>query len=98
MSMDTAMDLVLTFCGLVLGISASLLVVRMTMGPTTLDRAIALEVIVSVLIVGIGIEAAVHQHTTTLPLLLVLTTVGFVGSVSIARFARHRGGVTGEPS
>lgn len=91
------MSVVLAVCGVVLGIAATLTVVRVTLGPTTLDRAIALEVLVAILIVGIGLEAAVHQHQTTLPILLVLTTVGFVGSVSIARFAQRRGGVTGEP-
>jgi multicomponent Na+:H+ antiporter subunit F len=29
----------------------------------------------------------VNRHTTTLPVLLVLSLVGFVGSVSMARFS-----------
>ena len=31
-------------------------------------------------------EASVNRHTTTLPILLALALLGFVGSVSVARF------------
>jgi multicomponent Na+:H+ antiporter subunit F len=78
---------VLAVCVGILAVAAALLVIRLTIGPTLLDRAIALDAIVTVVICGLVIEAAVNRHTTTLPILLVLTMVGFVGSVSIARFA-----------
>lgn len=93
----SAMTIVLAVCMVVLGISALLLVIRMTMGPTTLDRAITLDVLISILICGLALEAAIHRHTTTLPILLVLTLMGFVGSVSVARFTRGRTDVEGEP-
>lgn len=92
------MTVIVGICLVVLALSASLVVVRMTLGPTTLDRAIALDVVVAILICAIAIEAAVNRHTTTLPVLLVLTLVGFVGSVSVARFTRGRTDVEGEPS
>jgi multicomponent Na+:H+ antiporter subunit F len=60
----------------------------MALGPTMLDRVIALDVLAAVLICGLGVEAAVNRHTTTLPVLVVLSLVGFVGSVSMARFTR----------
>lgn len=93
----SAMTIVLAVCMVVLGISALLLVIRMTIGPTTLDRAITLDVLISILICGLALEAAIHRHTTTLPILLVLTLMGFVGSVSVARFTRGRTDVEGEP-
>lgn len=71
-----------------LGLAALLLLARATMGPTMLDRTVALDVLIAVLICGVGVEAARHDHTFTLPILLVLTLLGFVGSVSIARFTR----------
>ncbi|MDP3893457.1 monovalent cation/H+ antiporter complex subunit F [Nocardioides sp.] len=92
------MTIVLGVCLGILALSASLVVVRMTLGPTVLDRAIALDVVVAIVICAIAVEAALHQHTTTLPVLLVLTLVGFVGSVSVARFTRGRTDVEGEPS
>jgi multicomponent Na+:H+ antiporter subunit F len=66
--------------------AAILLVLRIALGPTMLDGVVALDVLVAVLICGLGVEAAVDRHTTTLPVLLVLSLVGFVGSVSMARF------------
>lgn len=93
----SAMDVVLSGCLVVLGLSAVLLVIRMTLGPTTLDRAIALDAIVTILICALALEAAINQHTTSLPILLVLTMMGFVGSVTVARFTRGRTDVEGEP-
>jgi multicomponent Na+:H+ antiporter subunit F len=83
---------VLSLCVAMLGVAAILLVVRITRGPTTLDRAVALDALVAVTVGALVIEAAVHRPTTTLPVLVVLSLVGFVGSVSIARFARGSDG------
>ena len=47
---------------------------------------------------GSALEAAVHRHTTTLPILVVLSLLGFVGSVSIARFTRGSDDVEAEQS
>jgi multicomponent Na+:H+ antiporter subunit F len=39
----------------------------------------------------LGLEAAVTKHSATLPILISLSLVGFVGSVSVARYvARDR--------
>jgi multicomponent Na+:H+ antiporter subunit F len=87
----TDMTLVLALCAVMLASAALLLLVRVTNGPTMLDRAIALDVLVSALIVALGIEAAANRHTTTLPILIVLSLLGFVGTVSVARFHQARG-------
>ena len=81
------MNAVLVFCVAVLALAALLLLARITRGPTMLDRVIALDVLVAVIICGLALEAAVNQHTTTLPILVVLSLLGFVGSVSVARFS-----------
>lgn len=90
------MTLVLWICLGMLGTAGLILLARMTMGPTTLDRTIALDVLIAVLICGIGLEAALNEHTFTLPILLVLAMLGFVGSVSIARFTRGRDDIEAE--
>ncbi len=84
------MDVVLTLCAAMLGVAALLLVIRISLGPTMLDRVVALDVLVAVLIAALALEAAVRQHTTTLPVLVVLSLLGFVGSVSIARLLAVR--------
>ena len=90
------MTVVLAFCVAVLGLAALLLVARISAGPTMLDRVVALDVMVAVVICGLALEAAIHRHTTTLPILGVLSLLGFVGSVSIARFTRGSDDVEAE--
>ncbi|NYG59196.1 multicomponent Na+:H+ antiporter subunit F [Nocardioides daedukensis] len=82
------MNVVIWICAGMLGLAALLLLVRITIGPTMLDRTVAVDVLIAVGISSVALEAAINQHTSTLPLLLVLTLLGFVGSVSIARFTK----------
>ena len=90
------MSAVLVVCVGMLTVAALLLVIRISLGPNMLDRVVALDVLVAVLICGLALEAAVHRHATTLPILGVLSLVGFVGSVSIARFTRGNDDVEDE--
>ena len=83
------------FCLALLGITGALCLVRLVRGPTTLDRTIATDVFVSAVIGAIGLEAAIGRHTTTLPILIALSMIGFLGSVSIARFAAREDGPAG---
>ena len=92
------MTAVLAFCVVVLGVAALLLVVRVSLGPTMLERVVALDVLVAVVICGLALEAAVNRHTTTLPILVVLSLLGFVGSVSVARFSPGSDDVEAEES
>ena len=92
------MNAVLVFCLAVLGVAALLLLTRISLGPTMLDRMVAVDVLVAVLICGLALEAAVHRHTTTLPVLVVLSLLGFVGSVSVARFSPGSDDVEAEDS
>jgi multicomponent Na+:H+ antiporter subunit F len=62
----------------------------MSKGPRTLDRVVAADVTIAIVIAALATEAMVHRHTTTLPVILVLALVGFVGSLSIARFVSDR--------
>ena len=52
-----------------------------------LDRTIALDVLTGTLVALVGLEAAWSRRTDTIPVLIALSLVGFVGSVTIARFA-----------
>lgn len=92
------MTVVLVICATLLGGAALLLLARISSGPTMLDRVVALDVLVAVVICGLALEAAINRHTTTLPILGVLSLLGFVGSVSIARFTRGSDDVEAESS
>jgi multicomponent Na+:H+ antiporter subunit F len=81
------MTVVAIVCGTMLVAAAILSLIRAERGPSMLDRTVALDVFVTVLVGGIVLESAVSGRLDTLPILVVLSLVGFVGSVTIARFA-----------
>lgn len=85
-------------CLALMALTGALCLVRIIRGPATLDRTIAADVFVSAMAGAIGIEAAIGRHTTTLPILVALAFVGFLGSVSIARFAARDEVVDEEPA
>ena len=72
--------------GAALSVAALLVVVRIARGPTMLDRVIATDVLVAVIVCAVGVEAAVFRHSTTLPVLLTVSLFAFVSAVSVARF------------
>jgi len=70
-----------------LSVTALLALIRLYRGPTLLDRVIAADMLLATMVGAVGAEAAVNRHATTLPVLVVLSLLGFVGSVSLVRFA-----------
>ena len=81
------MGVVLVIAGIMLAIAAFLLVVRITIGPTILDRSMALDVLMSVLVCAVAIDSVRGNDTDGLPTLLVLAMIGFAGSVAVARYS-----------
>lgn len=69
----------------VLATAAMLALVRLVRGPSLLDRLVAVDVLLSVIVGTVGTEAALNRHATTLPILVVLAILGFVGSVAVVR-------------
>ena len=74
-------------CASMLAVTGVLCLVRIVRGPTMLDRTVAADVFVAACLSAVGVEAAITGHVDTAPVLLALALVGFLGSVSIARFA-----------
>lgn len=69
-----------------IAIGAVLALIRMERGPSILDRAMALDILTSSLIIGVAVDAAWNHRFDTIPVLAALALVGFVASVSITRF------------
>ncbi len=74
-----------------IGVAAALTLWRLTTGPSTLDRIVSADVLVSVVLVGIGLSMVVFRNTSALAILLVLSMVAFTGGVSVARLLAPRG-------
>ncbi|KKJ93764.1 monovalent cation/H+ antiporter complex subunit F [Micromonospora sp. HK10] len=68
-------------------VTALLALARIYRGPSLLDRIVGADLLLSTMLGAVGAEAAVNRHATTLPVLVVLSLLGFVGSVALVRFA-----------
>ena len=73
-----------------LGGAALLSTVRLLLGPNILDRALSVDMLLASAITGLGAYAAFNRDPTLMPTLLVLSILGFVGSVSISKFVARR--------
>lgn len=74
----------------VFAVSALLTLWRIIVGPSILDRAVASDVLLTLVICALGAEMAINHHTRTLPVLLIVAAVGVFGSISIARFVARK--------
>lgn len=84
------MNVVGLICAVLLGLTGVLCLVRIVRGPTMLDRTVATDVFVAACVGAIGVQAAIDRQSTTLPILVALALVAFLGSVSIARYASNQ--------
>src|SRR5699024_7315228 len=80
-------SIVAVICGVLLTAAALVVLVRLERGPSMLDRIVALDVIVAVVIAMLTIWSAWTDRRDLTVLLVVLASVGFIGSVTLARFA-----------
>lgn len=81
------MTVVVVVCAVMLAVGGALAVVRAERGPSMLDRTVALDIVVTAVVGAFALYAAAQRRADVVPILVVLSLVGFVGSVTIARFA-----------
>ena len=74
----------------VFGIAVLLMLVRIVKGPSILDRAVASDVLLTLVMCVLGAEMAVNHHTRTLPVLLIVAAIGVFGSIAVARFVARK--------
>ncbi len=74
---------------ILLAIAALITLSRIFRGPTNLDRIVAADVLLTIIIAGIAMEAAWHETTRSLPLLMILGMIVFIGGVAVTRFLSH---------
>lgn len=65
--------------------AAVLVLWRLVQGPTSLDRIVAGDVIIAIVIASVGLYSVLADNTTGLPILLGLSLVGFSAAVAVAR-------------
>jgi multisubunit Na+/H+ antiporter MnhF subunit len=75
-----------------LAVAAGCFLYRLLRGPSIPDRVVALDGVLSVVVSGIIVGAAKANSDITLATVLVVSLVGFVGTVALGRFIERRGG------
>ena len=71
--------------GTMFGLGALLAAIRLMRGPTQIDRAVALDVLLAILVGVIVLTAAVSDSSITLVIAVVVSLLGFLGSASLAK-------------
>jgi multicomponent Na+:H+ antiporter subunit F len=85
------MNVVAAVVAVLLSAAVALALIRIVRGPSVLDRIVGVDVLLAIVVCAIAAEAAITRDATSLPILVVLSILGFIGSVSVARFAPRSG-------
>ena len=86
------MNILIVTISVVFAASALVTLYRIIVGPSILDRAVAADVLLTLVVCVLGADMAINHHTRTLPVLLIIAAVGVFGSISIARWVARRDG------
>jgi multicomponent Na+:H+ antiporter subunit F len=71
-------------------VAGAFTVVRLLRGPSTLDRIVALDVFVILIVAAAAVYIAIYRDGSNIPLLAAVALLGFVGSATAARLAERR--------
>ncbi len=86
----SAMVWVAIIVAVLLTLASAGTIYRIAKGPSLLDRVIAADVLLAIFGAALATEMVVNKHLDNLALLVVLTVIGFIGSVTVARFVAHK--------
>ena len=84
------MPAVLAVTAVVLSLAAGGAIIRIARGPSLLDRVLAADVLLAILGAALCIDMAVNRHLNNLMLVVSNSIIGFIGSVTVARFVADR--------
>ena len=83
--------IVTTICLVVLAFAGALCVGRIVRGDSVADRVLALDTLLVVIVVGVGVNAARTESGVYLDVLVVVALVAFIGTTAVGRFIERRG-------
>lgn len=73
-----------------LGLAALIGIFRIVRGPSSLDRVVATDLLVAIVVGGIGLWMVVSHRSELLLVLLLLSLVGYTGAASVARLVGEK--------
>ncbi|MFF5992557.1 monovalent cation/H+ antiporter complex subunit F [Prauserella flavalba] len=73
-----------------LGLAGLMILLRLVRGPRTLDRILAVDVLVVLIVAGTSVGMAMSLRGIYIALLVAVALLGFVGSISVVRLVERR--------
>lgn len=77
-------------CGVLLSVAAALAIVRIARGPSILERVLALDVLLMIVVAALCVDMAVNKNTNNLVFVVAACVIGFIGSVTVSRYVTDR--------
>ena len=88
--MITLTNIILAAAAVLLAISAFIGINRIAAGPSQLDRSVAADLIVAIVVASLGLWVIWTDRSTELMVLVLLSLLGFTSAVSVARMVSDR--------
>ncbi|MBE3199463.1 monovalent cation/H+ antiporter complex subunit F [Parafrankia irregularis] len=82
------MTAVYTATFVLLSVAGLLTLARLLVGPTDLDRIVALDVLVILIVAGVTVEIGMRREGWNIALVAVVSLLGFLGSATAAAACR----------
>lgn len=70
--------------------AALLTLARLLRGPGTLDRIVALDVLIALIVGAAAVYIAIYRDVSNIALLAAVALTGFIGTITAARLAERR--------
>lgn len=84
------MQVVLIVVSVILSLAAAGAIYRISKGPSLLDRVLAADVLLAIFAAALATDMAINRHLENLMLMVALSVIGFIGSVTVARFVSDK--------
>ena len=85
------MTVVTTIAFAILALSGVLCLARLVRGSSVADRIVALDLLLVLTVSGIAVTAIATDSGVFLDVLVVAALLGFIGTVTVARYMERRG-------
>lgn len=84
------MTIILGIVAVILGVSALFAIYRVARGPSILDRVLAVDVLLAITGGALAADMVYNGHTNSLMILVATSVIGFIASVTVARFVTEK--------
>ncbi|MDN3481118.1 monovalent cation/H+ antiporter complex subunit F [Arthrobacter sp. APC 3897] len=84
------MSIFVVLVAVMLSVAAAGAIFRIARGPSILDRVLAADVLLTIVGAALATDMIVNRNLDYLALLVSISLIGFIGSVTVARFVTDR--------